>query len=113
LLTQVTKDANGSIVSFTMIQSSSGVGPNEKEVTVGEGKLGDNIEGYYKWDTKPDEKDTKVDLPAFLNPVKLITNLGQVEKYSQMANDARSAGDYRVADYYQKKSAQIFNNTFK
>jgi hypothetical protein len=56
LVTGVTKDKDGNIVSFTMIQSSSGVGPNEKTVTIGEGKLGENVNGFYKWDTKPDEK---------------------------------------------------------
>ena len=39
ILESVKKDKNGNIISFTMIHSSSGKGPNEQTVTIGEGKF--------------------------------------------------------------------------
>jgi hypothetical protein len=41
-----------------MINSTSGTGPKEQTVTIGEGKLGKGVNGFYKWDTKPDTQPT-------------------------------------------------------
>lgn len=111
LVTEVIKDKNGSLISFTMIQSSGGTGPNEKEVTIGEGKLGGNIAGFYKWDSKPENANSSY--PVFFDPVKIVTSLSQIDKYSQLSNDARVNGNLRVANYYQQLANETFQNTFK
>ncbi|MBX9778814.1 MAG: hypothetical protein K2X26_00605 [Chitinophagaceae bacterium] len=55
LIKSVTKDKNGNIISFVMINSVSGTGPKEQNVVIGEGKLGNGVAGYYKWDSKEDK----------------------------------------------------------
>ncbi|HEX9502995.1 MAG TPA: RHS repeat-associated core domain-containing protein, partial [Patescibacteria group bacterium] len=54
LLIDIERDENGKIVAFTMRDSHSGVGPDERRVVVGSEGLGSHINGYYKWDTNPD-----------------------------------------------------------
>ncbi|MBN9383836.1 MAG: RHS repeat-associated core domain-containing protein [Chitinophagaceae bacterium] len=112
LIEDVVKDKNGKITSFTMIQSSSGVGPNETTVTVGQGKLGSNIAGYYKWDSKPDQNSSGNLNTNMLDPVKVGNALYQIQKYSDMASDARANGNTHVAAYYQDKANQIFKSVF-
>jgi RHS repeat-associated protein len=58
LVTDVVKDKDGNVTSFTMIHSSGGKGPNKQTVTMGEGKLGKGVNGFYKWDTKPDQTNS-------------------------------------------------------
>jgi RHS repeat-associated protein len=56
IILSTVKDKNGNIMKFVMINSVSGTGPKEQTVTIGEGKLGNGVSGYYKWDTKPDKQ---------------------------------------------------------
>ncbi|MBS1662277.1 MAG: hypothetical protein JST68_14630 [Bacteroidetes bacterium] len=112
LIEDVSKDKNGKITSFTMIQSSSGVGPNETTVTVGDGKLGGNIAGYYKWDNKPESSSGNLNL-NMLDPIKAGNALYQIQKYSDLANDARANHRGHVADYYQKLANQVYRSVFK
>jgi len=56
IIVSTVKDKNGNIMKFVMINSVSGTGPKEQTVTIGEGKLGNGVFGYYKWDTKPDKQ---------------------------------------------------------
>ena len=79
-----------------MIQSSGGVGPNEKTVTVGQGKLGSNIEGYYKWDTKPDPKSN----------TGTSTN-SEYNRLIQIANYAEKKGLANAAAYYRKEAEKV------
>ena len=56
IVKEVEKDANGNPTKVTMIHSSGGKGPNEKSFnptsTFAWGEV--KVNGYYKWDTKPD-----------------------------------------------------------
>jgi hypothetical protein len=96
-----------------MIQSSGGIGPNEKTVTVGQGKLGSNISGYYKWDTEPDQTPSVNLNINMLDPVKVGNALYQIQKYSDMASDARVNGNTHVAAYYQSLANQVYQGIFK
>ena len=105
---------DGKVVSFTFIQSSSGVGPNETEVTVGQGKLGGNIAGYYKWDTKPDKNSSGNGSNIMVtDPGRGAIILGQIQRYSEMASDARVNGNSHVAIYYQALATQLYQSAFK
>lgn len=103
---------DGKVVSFTLLQSSSGVGPNETQVTVGQGKLGSNIAGYYKWDTKPDVGSSGNSSSSF-DPVKTAVALYQIKQYSEMASDARVNGRTNVAAFYQNLATQVYQSAFK
>jgi RHS repeat-associated protein len=94
LLTDVVKDKDGNITSFTMRQSSSGIGPNETTVTVGQGKLGSNIAGYYKWDTKPD-------------PTSNGGNNSEYNRLIQIANYAEQKGLSNAAAYYRSEAQKV------
>jgi RHS repeat-associated protein len=106
---------DGKVVSFTLIQSSSGVGPNETQVTVGQGKLGSNIAGYYKWDTKPDQNSSGNNGSNLwlTNPIGAAVIAGQIQKYSEMASDARVNGNSNVATYYSNLANQLYQSNFK
>ncbi|AXY78598.1 RHS repeat-associated core domain-containing protein [Paraflavitalea soli] len=56
LVTDVTKDRNGNITSMEMIDSHGGVGPEKRTITSADTKLWGGINGFYKWDSKPDAK---------------------------------------------------------
>jgi RHS repeat-associated protein len=76
----VTKDKDGKIISFTMIHSHSGEGPDISTVIVGQpgpSELGTHINGYYKWDTKPDTP-MNADQQTIYN--QLMENANQCEK---------------------------------
>jgi RHS repeat-associated protein len=95
----VVKDANGNIVSFTMIQSSSSKGgPVETSVTVGDG-IGASIQGYYKWDTKPDAA-------ASATPTSTSTNV-EYNRLIQIANYADQKGLKSAAAYYRSEADKI------
>ena len=99
ILIDVVKDKDGKITSFTMIQSSSGKGPNETTVTVGEGKLGNNIAGYYKWDTKPDPPSTSNS-----------NNNSEYNRLIQIANYADKKGLKNTATYYRNEAEKVKSN---
>jgi RHS repeat-associated protein len=95
----VVKDANGNIVSFTMIQSSSSKGgPVETSVTVGDG-IGASIQGYYKWDTKPDAATSAT-------PTSTSTNV-EYNRLIQIANYADQKGLKSAAAYYRSEADKI------
>lgn len=54
----ITRDKAGGISSFTMIDSHGGVGPEERTIIMGEG-LGKSVQGFYKWDSKPDSHNSQ------------------------------------------------------
>jgi RHS repeat-associated protein len=98
LLTDVTKDKDGKILSFTMIESHGGVGPDdERGVTVGQGFLGENIYGYYKWDTKP---DTPMDAKTGAKYSSLL----------QLANTAESRGLNNAAAELRNEAQKLKSN---
>ena len=94
LLTDVVKDKDGKIISFTMIQLSSGGGPNEKTVIVGKGKLGSNIAVYYKWDTKPDAPSNS-------------SNNSEYNRLILVAKYAEKKGLSNAATYYRKEAEKV------
>lgn len=81
LVTGVVKDKDGNVTIFTMIQSSGGIGTNKKNVTIGEGKLGKGVNGFYKWDTKPDSQNNSS--PTATGSGKLITDYNTLMKIAQ------------------------------
>jgi len=90
LLTDVTKDKDGKVTSFTMIDSHSGEGPEERSVTVGVGYLGENINGYYKWDSKPDA-------PSNTSTNSEYNRLIQIANYAEQKGLKNTAALYRAA----------------
>lgn len=99
VITDVVKDKDGNITSFTMIQSSSGVGLNETTVTVGQGKLGSNISGYYKWDTKPDPQSNASNTNT--------KNNSEYNRLIQIANYAAQKGLMNAAAYYRQEAEKV------
>lgn len=95
MVTDVTKDKNGNVTSFTMIDSHSGVGPEERTVTMGEDKLGKGVYGFYKWDTKPDGKGGK--------------NNEESARLNRMADYAEQRGLKNAATYLRKEAERAKN----
>jgi RHS repeat-associated protein len=96
MLTKVEKDKNGNITSFTMVDSHSGTGPEERSVTMGKG-LGAFVNGFYKWDTKPD------------NTTSASSN-GSNSEYNRLmniANYAESKGLTNAATYYKHEAEKV------
>jgi RHS repeat-associated protein len=96
MLTKVEKDKNGNITSFTMVDSHSGTGPEERSVTMGKG-LGASVNGFYKWDTKPD------------NTTSASSN-GSNSEYNRLmniANYAESKGLTNAAAYYKQEAEKV------
>ncbi|RBL94192.1 hypothetical protein DF182_11505 [Chitinophaga flava] len=112
LVVTVNKDKDGNIISFTMIQSSSGVGPNEQTVTIGEGKLGNGVFGYYKWDTKPDPVSIS---PQSGNPLSNFSKLNskvearqEMGRYLKMAADAKAQGFNNVYNMWRSAAQDVY-----
>jgi RHS repeat-associated protein len=89
LLIDVVKDKDGKITSFTMIDSHSGEGPEERSVTVGVGYLGEHIAGYYKW-------DSKTDAPSSTSNNSEYNRLTQIAKYAEQKGLKNAAAYYRA-----------------
>lgn len=60
LIIDVKKDKSNNVIGFTMAESNGSQGQVPTEVTIGTGGYGTHIEGFYKWDTKPDKPALKV-----------------------------------------------------
>jgi len=78
MIAEVWKDKDGKIIWFRMYESHGGEGPDEmRTVFVGQGDLGKNIFGYYKWDTKP---DTPMDAKTQAEYNNLMKEADELEK---------------------------------
>lgn len=102
ILTDVVKDKDGTINSFTMIHSSSGIGPNKQIITIGEGKLGNGVNGFYKWDTKPDQVSG-----GSLNSSSQSRQGLSYEKLIKIAEYAESKGLKNAAQLYRAEAAKL------
>jgi len=63
IVSDIQRDKDDNITGVSFIQSSGGVGPNEKTISTTSdyawGKI--KIEGFYKWDSKPDIEKPAID----------------------------------------------------
>lgn len=63
MVSEITRDSEGNITSFTYIHSSGGEGPNVNTFDMrSTGSL--SVFGFYKWDTKPDPVPVKTQSPV-------------------------------------------------
>jgi hypothetical protein len=63
MVSEITRDSEGNITSFSYFQSSGGVGPNVGTFDMSStGSL--SVHGFYKWDTKPDPVPVKTKSPV-------------------------------------------------
>lgn len=61
LITDVTKDENGNVISYKAIQSGCSTGPKEVQITVnGKGYWDKKVSGFYKWDSPDDNSKSTV-----------------------------------------------------
>jgi hypothetical protein len=97
------KIENGKLISFTEIDSHSshtgddanGNGPEQRTITMGQG-LGAEVNGFYKWDSKPD---------ASAQPVKY-----DQKEYNRLMNNAKyaeSKGLNNAAADYRQRAQQL------
>ena len=101
MIVEVWKDISGCIIWFKLTESHGGVGPDEtrvvyvgREDAVG---LGTHIQGYYKWDTKPD------------TPMDAQTKA----KYDYLlweADYAKKHGNFNLAEYDLNQAERLKTN---
>jgi hypothetical protein len=111
IVTDVVKGANGNVVSFTMVDSHSGVGSEERSVTVGD-KLGAHINGFYKWDTKPDvqpNQTSQPSQPAQSTQAVKATN-AEYNRLIQIANYADKLGLHGAAKLFRNDAEKVKSN---
>ena len=107
----VVKDKDGKVVSFNMIQSSSGEGPNEKTVVIGQGKLGKGVSGFYKFDSKPDasKNSTQGNFASEINNFyQKMQATGEMSQLTRMAEHAEKLGLSNAATYLRAEAQRVY-----
>jgi hypothetical protein len=114
IVTDVTKDKNGNVTSFTMVDSHSGVGPEERTVTMGVGKLGKGVHGFYKWDSKQDApgKNTSSSSSGS-NFNSLLKTWEKGNTLLRMANVAEGRGLNNASQILRAEATSIFSTMIR